>query len=277
MVPSADLQRFNDVLKEEKSYLVLLPQNPDFDSVAAGLSLYLMLKNQGKDVTIACSSAMTVEFNRLVGVNKIRNSVGDRNLKITFADYEASGIEKVSYNIENGQFSLTVLPKAGYAAPGPEQVKIDYAGGTADVVIVVKATRSELGKFADNQELFGGNSQVVLVGASPMQGFGQAIEVIDPQASCASEVVFQIAQNLGWQLDADLAGNLLMGLRAGTNNFQNPNVTAETFAAASRLMQEGATGTTVPPNQPVAVREEQKTQAPQDWLEPKVYKGSKLP
>jgi hypothetical protein len=39
----ADLQRFQDLLKEVKSALVILPAEPSLDAVAAGLSLSLAL------------------------------------------------------------------------------------------------------------------------------------------------------------------------------------------------------------------------------------------
>lgn len=287
MIAQADLARFKELLEQKRSFLVLIPQNPDMDAVSAGLSLYLALGNQGKEASIACPTPMRVEFNRLVGVNRIRENVGDRNLNISFENFEAGGIEKVSYDIDNGKFNLKVVPKPGYSAPAPEQVKIEYAGAAAEAVIVVKVEKKQdLGKFAENEDFFL-NTQTVLVSNLPSQGFQSPIEVVDPRATSCSEVVFQIVENWGWQIDADLAGNLFMGLRAGTNNFQNGNVSSETFAIASKLMRSGAKmepqfqGQPVPQqNQPFMSPGSQQGQGqepPQDWLQPKVYKGSKLP
>lgn len=282
------MSRFKELVEQKRSFLILLAQNPDMDAVASGLSLYLALEGQAKEVSVACPTPMRVEFNRLVGVNKIKEHAGDRNLNISFENYDAAGIEKVSYDIDNGRFNLKVVPKQGYQAPEASQVKLEYGGGAFEVVIVVKAEkRQDLGNFAEGEAL--ASAQLVLVSNLPMQGFQNPIEAIDPQAASCSEVVFQILENWGWQLSQDLAGNLLMGLFAGTNNFQSPSITADTFSVASRLMQSGARLAPQVAHQPQQIRptypapsqgvapQTQSSQPPEDWLQPKVYKGSKLP
>src|SRR5690554_7864489 len=101
---------FKSVVDQSRSILVLLPSKPFFDQVAAGLALYLALRDQ-KQVQIATDSEMIVEFNRLIGVNKITQDIGSKNLIIRFVDYPANDIERVSYDIEDGQFKLSVIPK----------------------------------------------------------------------------------------------------------------------------------------------------------------------
>ena len=94
---------FKSLLEEAKSILILLPLRPFFDQVAGGLGLYLALR-ESKEAAISSPSEMVVEFNRLVGVNKVTNELGNKNLVIKFSDYQATGIERVSYDIENGEF-----------------------------------------------------------------------------------------------------------------------------------------------------------------------------
>src|SRR3989344_8049375 len=183
-----DIKAFQEALEAAKSVLVLLPQNPDIDAVAAALSLKLSL-GQGRDVSVACSSPMTVEFNRLVGVDSVTDNPGNKNLIIEF-DKEASlGVDRVTW--ESGDnLKLIVIPKPGLAAPSKEQIKFNYAGVTADLVIIVKSPdRNSLGAFAQNQEIFSETARVALLSNTPVQGFTNAVEVIDPQASSASEVV----------------------------------------------------------------------------------------
>src|SRR3990167_10506820 len=96
---------FSSLVDSASSVLILLPNKPYFDQVAAGLSLYLSLADR-KSATISCPSPMMVGFNRLIGVNKIVEEIGNKNLMIKFAGYDANNIEKVSYDIENGEFKL---------------------------------------------------------------------------------------------------------------------------------------------------------------------------
>src|SRR3989338_8381658 len=107
---------FNSLIDSASSILILLPNKPYFDQVAAGLSLYLSLHDK-KPTAISAPSPMLVGFNRLIGINKISSDTGNRNLTITFSNYDAGNIEKVSYDIENEEFKLTVVPKSGLVAP----------------------------------------------------------------------------------------------------------------------------------------------------------------
>lgn len=240
----ADLIRFQELLgnPEIKSVLVLLPHNPSLDIVASGLSLVMILEKKGYATTISAPSPITVEFNRLIGVNKIRQEMGDNNLLLSFAGYPAENIEKVSYNIENGQFFLTVMPKPGNKAPGQEHISVSYTGVVADTVMVIGVNYpDDLGHFAENKELvdvLGRN--LVLCGNVPLAGWPKAIEMIDASGITNSEVVWQVAQALGVPLDEDLATNLFLGLESGTNNFTSSTVRAETFALASELLRAGA-------------------------------------
>ena len=124
------------LIDSSQSILILLPTKPYFDQVAGGLTLFLSLKTS-KQVAISCPSEMLVEFNRLVGVDKVTSEFGNKNLVIKFTNYKASGIERVSYDIENGEFKLSVIPKPGVIPPNQDQVSMGYAGLSADVVILI--------------------------------------------------------------------------------------------------------------------------------------------
>ncbi|MBI2268011.1 MAG: hypothetical protein HYU80_01025 [Candidatus Blackburnbacteria bacterium] len=274
-----DIKTFQNVLSESKSVLVVLPEKPSLDSVAGALGLSLSFKEGGKEVTVASPSPMLVESNRLVGVNKITDNIDNRNLTITFKDYDAEGIEKVSYNIENGKFALLVTPKVGVTAPSEDQINVGYKGVSADLVIVVGASdKNSLGKFNEQGELWNGDLKVSLVNNTPPQGFSGGIELVNPQASSVSEVAFQIIESLGLPVNQDLATNLFMGLRAGTDSFQK-NITAETFAVASRLLRAGARIEPVVLQSPKPANDQNQNPAvPREWMEqPRVFKGTTLP
>lgn len=240
----ADLTRFQEILASVKgNILIVLPDNPSVDAVASGLALSLALEKKGFSTTVSAPSPMTVEFNRLVGVDKIRNDLGDKNLILSFANYQADKIEKVSYNIENGLFSLTVVPKPGNLAPGKENIQLNYAGMGGDLVIVVDAAYPEgLGAFAQNKEFVENipSLNLTLLGNTPVSGWPKSIELIDASGVSISETVFQIIEALGVLVDEDLATNLFIGLEAGSNNFSASWIKPETFTLAADLIRAGA-------------------------------------
>src|SRR4030042_1405775 len=152
---------FASIIESANSILILLPTRPYFDQVAAGVSLYHALRNK-KNVTISCPSQMLVEFNRLVGVNKITTELGNKNLVIKFSDYKAHGIERVSYDIENGEFRLTVIPKPGNNPPVKEQVNLSYSGVSADTIILVGGANETHFPNINSKDLVG--AKVIHVG-----------------------------------------------------------------------------------------------------------------
>ena len=76
---------FKSIIDGSKSILIMLPTKPFFDQVASGLGLYLSLRDK-KDVQVYSTTPMTVEFNRLIGVNKISQELGNKNLIIRFVE-----------------------------------------------------------------------------------------------------------------------------------------------------------------------------------------------
>lgn len=147
---------FKSVISKSKSILVLLPTKPYFDQVAAALSIYLVLRNE-KDISVYSPAPMTVEFNRLIGVNKISEEMGNKNLVIRFTDYKASDIERVSYDIENSQFRLTVIPKQKITPPTKDQIELTYSGLSSDTVIIVGGANETHFPALSNKDLSSAN------------------------------------------------------------------------------------------------------------------------
>lgn len=279
----ADIAQFQKALKEIKSCLLVLPQNPSLDTVAAGLSLSLALQKNGAPTVVSCPSLMIVEFNRLIGVEKVRENLGEDNLVITFDGYPADSVEKVTCGIEGDTFTLLVLPKPGNKAPRQEQIKSSYSGIFSDFVVVVAAdyTPQDLGKFAGQKGVFERENLAVL-GNSPLSGWRGAVELIDASASCISEVAYDVIEQSGLPLDGDIATNLYLGIEAGTRNFTKQGVSADTFAKVSNLLRQGAQR--APAKKPdfgpprFAKGPQVKVQDSRDWQEQqRVFKGPTLP
>src|SRR3989344_4837471 len=119
------------IVDNSREILIAISKNSTMDSVASALSLYLSLSTLGKHVSVVSPSPMTVEFNQLVGVDKITTNVstGGRNLVVSFP-YQEGSIEKVSYNIENDVFHLVIEPREGYPTITPDKLSYAYGGGS---------------------------------------------------------------------------------------------------------------------------------------------------
>lgn len=230
-------------LETAKNVLVLLPQNPSLDAVAAGLSLYLSLQKAQKNTTIGCASDMTVNFNRLFGVDKIKNHIGNQNLVVSF-NYSEDSLEKVSYDKDpaNQKFHLTIEPKPGMQPLDPNQVEFSYTGANADLIFVIGARSLEdLGSIYQQEKALLDDKQKTLVNLSNLDKNAQfgTVNLYDPTASGCSEIVLTVLKALSLSLDQDVATNLLAGIESATNNLASAN-TPEAFETIAELMRLGA-------------------------------------
>jgi hypothetical protein len=266
---------------------------------------------------------MTVGFNRLIGVNKISSELGSKNLTIRFAGYDATNIDKVSYDIDNSEFKLTVVPKTGLAAPQKEQINVGYAGVSADLVILIGGANDSHFPILSSDEL--SNAKIAHVGTRVLDSKREVMSFAKPGAT-TSELVANLIKENGLVMDADTATNLVMGIEEGSMNFTSSEVTPETFETFAYLLRTGGarmpkvklSPMNFPPGaiptkpfrvsvpQPVASgpavqqmpitnpepvaeqvigpepaegienKEEVIENPPDDWLQPKIYKGTSV-
>lgn len=226
---------FSGLLSSASSILVVLPLKPDFDTVAAGLSLYLSL-HDSKETAISCPTPMMVGANRLIGVNKIASEVGNKNLTIKFTGYDAANIDKVSYDIDQGEFKLTVVPKTGLAAPQKGQIETNYAGVAADLVILVGGVDDSHFPILESGEIVG--AKLAHIGNRSLATSHEVMSFAKPGAS-VSELIASLIKKNSLSLDADTATDLVMGIEEGTTNFTSPEVTPETFEMFAYLLRNG--------------------------------------
>lgn len=107
------------------------------------------------------------------------------------------------------------------------------------VMVVLDAGSAErLGDLAPH----GGRAKslVVLDHHVTNEGFGD-IAVIDPESAATGEIVFELIEELGWELTDEIAQCLLTALVTDTGRFQYSNTTPRTLEMASRLVAAGAT------------------------------------
>jgi nanoRNase/pAp phosphatase (c-di-AMP/oligoRNAs hydrolase) len=278
---------FGSIINSASSVLILLPTKPFFDQVAAGLSLYLSLKKK-KDASISCPSPMVVEFNRLVGVNKISQELGNKNLVVKLVDYPSENIERVSYDIENSEFRLTIIPKSGFPSPKKEQASLGYSGVSADVVILVGgANKTHFPAIISSKDLAG--AKIIHIGTRALSVSSESdiMSFARPASSC-SERAANLIKESGFELDVDIATNLLAGIEDGSKKFSSAEVVADTFQVVADLMRIGGVrkrsfshqkdqSEKFPPGSiPGKKIVEKKSEAPKDWLEPKIYKGTSV-
>lgn len=300
---------FKNLLDSAQEVLILLPSKPYLDQVAASLSLYLSLRQSGKNATISSSATMTAEFSRLIAVDKITKELGNKNLVVKFVNYQANNVDKVSYDIEDEEFKLTIAPKSGVDAPTKEQVNISYSGIAADTVFLIGGANDSHFPELKKDELK--NAKLIHIGTRLLD-VKSDLEILSfaRPASSVCEITASLIREVGLSVDQDIATNLLAGIETESKGFQGADVTPETFMLFGELLRIGGqrmrkeVANNYPqgaiPNKPytqkqvlnssgngssqpkqqnpldeeIPLPEEEPKDIPQSWTEPRIYTGT---
>ncbi len=234
------IQEAKEELAHAQSVAILLPPDPSTDLVAAGLGLYLSLSQAGKQTQIGCSSQIRVENADLFGIDKIKNSIGNQNLVITF-DFKEENLKKVDYDVdENGKFMLLIQPQEGSPAPDTSTINYSYSGASADLVFTLGViSLEELGKLYADEKAFLDKAKIISLNLTTKPSNTAAIAFHTAAVSCLPEMVGFLLKN--WEINpsADAASNLLSVISSSTNQFNSPKVTADTFETVAFLMRAG--------------------------------------
>src|SRR5690349_11233300 len=103
------LQRLKDAIAKSNSIGIAVGHTPTIDEMGAALSLYLLLRNANKRVSIASPADPIVEISSLVGIDRVqRNFGGDAGDLVVSFPYKEGEIEKVSYTLENNFLNIIV-------------------------------------------------------------------------------------------------------------------------------------------------------------------------
>lgn len=235
------LQSFQSQLNNVTNVLIVLRPNPTFDAVSSAVSMALSMEKMQKKVTVYCPTSLTVEFGNLVGINKVKEQVGNKNLVVTIKGYSKAGVDKVSYNVEGEDFNLVIVPKPGTPPFDPKNIVYNFAGVDADMIMTIGAqSLDQLGDFYQREKDFFAKTPVANVDSeSTNTNFG-TFNLTNQAASSCVEIAGYLLQYLKYQTDSDIATNILYGLMKSTNNLTAPKVRAETFELVGMMMRFGA-------------------------------------
>lgn len=245
-IPTDQINQLKSLIDGSQSIVIATGGNPTIDSLGASLSLYLALSSKGKQVMVICPEPARVEFNNLVGIDKVTNNLNSaggqgKNLTISFP-YQEGSIEKVSYNIENDAFNLVIEPRQGYQQITPELIRYSNSGGgTADVIITIGTpSLSDLQEiYQNNQGLFSEKPVINIDSHNQNSRYGK-INIIDNSSSSTSELMSSLFSQLGLPMDGDIANNLYAGIVEGSQNFTSPATSVTTFETAALCLRSGA-------------------------------------
>ncbi|MCL5784325.1 MAG: hypothetical protein M1142_03155 [Patescibacteria group bacterium] len=268
----AQLAGVQNSLPNAKNILVALSKEPTVDELAAGLALFLSLKQAGKTVSIVTEGVIRVEHTNLFGVGDIKDqlpqmSSGDFVLVLSgVATPGADGkgvvtsVEKMDYFTQGNDLNLIfrVVPGKKFE---PAQITSRYEGGSFDLIFTVGASNLNLlgSIYTARQQMWTGTQIINIDNKQSNSNFGST-NIIDGVASSVSEIVAQVIVSLKLPFETDIATNILSGIFTATSNLQGPRVTADTYDVVSNALRVGGQKPAAPMVSPQPVQTEQPIQ-----------------
>ncbi len=232
-------------LIEKSEKVLLLPSSPpDGDSLGAALSLYLVLKKLGKEVTVICADPVPDALKFLPTIDAISKNFGGAEDFVVTLDCTESEVDTIKYQVEQNKVNIIITPRKGRFSE--KDVTLHHGESKYDLIITVDTgDLQQLGHvYEDNPEMFYSIPVINIDHHSSNSEFGR-INMIDITASSTTEILVPVLEKLeektGQKLiDPDVATLLLAGIITDTGSFQHSNTTPRAFAVAAHLLDFGA-------------------------------------
>jgi len=230
-----------EAVKRAKRTLILTPENPSADAIAAVAALLAFFKRQ----TINAEAFIPgINKEKLPAYLQNKDEIlsrlgGTRDMRISLK-VDRVPIQELIYDVKDGRLDIFVTPKNGEwkasdVSVHPEEDKYDL------IITIGCADRNALGVAFQQHADFIYRTPVINLDFDPRNEHWGAINMVDMTACSATEVVFEWLT--GWdekKIDPQIATALLSGMIANTHSFRTPRVTPLTLDRASKLIAMGA-------------------------------------
>jgi len=233
-----------NLTEKSQKILLLTHAKADCDGLGAALSMYLVLKEMGKEVTVVTNDPAKENQYFLPAIDILQNSLAGSSDFVISLDTSKIPIGKIKYNTEDNHLNIIITPKDGHFSE--QDVTFDHGKNQYDLIIVMDTGNFEhLGPIYDaNVEMFYETPVINIDHHSSNTDFGQ-VNLVNVTASSTTEVLYEFLvyweKNLNQKLiTEDIATLLLAGIITDTGSFQHANTSPRAMETASKLLDLGA-------------------------------------
>lgn len=234
------LEQIQDQLKKNETVLICIGKNPEGDTIGSALGLALALKKMGKKVDVISPTALSPKYSFLPQAEFISHKLQGARDYVFSVDIEKDKLQQLRYEVEDHKLKIFITAKNGEL--DKDRIQLESSRFNYDLIVVLGASDLEdLGNVYDeNPELFY-DIPVINIDHTPSNEFFGKINLVDVAVSSTAEIIYNIIAGLDEKLiDEEIATELLTGIIAETESFQNKNTTPKAFLAAAALIAKGA-------------------------------------
>lgn len=233
-------EQIKDQISKNETILICVGKNPEGDALGSALALYAALKKMGKKVDLVSPSAVLEKYSFMPGADFISHKLEGSRDYIFSLDIDKDKLQQLRYEVEDDKLKIFITAKNGEI--NKDRISLESARFNYDLIIILGTSDLEsLGQIYDeNSELFY-DVPTINIDNNPSNEYFGKINLVDVATSSTAEIVFNLISDLDEKLiDEKTATDLLTGVIAATDSFQNKNTTPKAFMAAASLIAKGA-------------------------------------
>lgn len=234
-----DLKKAIELIDQSSSFGILLPETPDFDTVAAAEALISVLWSGPKVTGLLSPAALSVDTDKTI-FPKLTSPTPLLKEFIIAVDTSHSPISQLRYEKSESRIDIILTPKL--APLGKEAVSFREGTVRCDCLIAIGVPDIErISNIADfPPDFFTENKLINIDIGDANTRYGEA-NCVDMGRASRSELVRELlVARPSSPLPAPIGTLLLAGILAATRELTAPTATADTFAAVAELMRLGA-------------------------------------
>lgn len=227
-------------ISSSENVLIALSQNPTADELAAAIGLSVFLDKAGKHAT-AIYSGETPSILEFLEPEERLDSNTD-SLQDFIIALNKDKADHLHYKIDGDYVKIYITP---YRTKISEE-DFEFSHGDFNIGLVVALNvenENQLDQALTSHGRILHDAEIINITTNAPGDFG-GVQWSDPAASSISEMVadlaFAIQNELGVDVDGDVATALLTGVFVATERFSNNRTQPETMNMAAKLMEVGA-------------------------------------
>ncbi len=248
-----DIKKAVELIDQSSSFGILLPETPDFDTLAAAEALVSVLWSDPKVTGLLSPAALPADTDQTL-FPRITSPTPLLKEFIISVDTSHAPVSQLRYEkpTDDGLNRIDIILTPKLSALSKEQVLFREGAIRCDLLIAIGIPNVEhLSNIADfPPDFFTENKLVNIDIGDANTRYGEA-NVVDTGRASRSELVWQVLARLAEApaeqasrplspLPANISTLLLAGILSATRGLTDPAATADTFAAVTELMRLGA-------------------------------------
>lgn len=266
--------QIKELFDNSRTALIILGEGASVDSNCLAASLVELFVSYKKEAVLVTKTPLPEAAKPLVKPEQLQSQIEPKSLVLSF-DWQKAGLEKVTYKIDGEKFKLIIHSKG-------RKLKVDdieylYQGNNFDVIITIGVKKlEELLTVGLDEETFTTLPTINIDRSLANTNFAK-INLVNENTDSLCALTVKTLTEGKVPLPTRAAETLFFGMKSATNNFSDVSdpVTFEAAAVCKRAMIPTFTENSAPE----ATEKTQETvdeNAPEAWLQPKVFRSRGL-